>query len=882
MTDTQPRLTAALADRYVVERELGAGGMATVWLARDLKHARHVALKVLRAELGAVLGSDRFLAEIRTTANLQHPGILGLIDSGEADGLLYYVMPYVDGESLRARLEREGELPIAEAVRIAGELADALEYAHRHGVIHRDIKPENVLLQSGRPLLADFGIALAVQQAGGDRLTQTGLSLGTPQYMSPEQAAADKRVDARSDLYSLGAVTYEMLAGEAPFTAPSTQAVLMKVMTEDARSLHDLRPSVPAGVAEAVHTALAKRPADRFASTKDFAEALEAGFAQRRPDGRSTVALPAARSARRLTPVPLVVAALATVAALWGWLRPRATEVTLPPSTLAMLTPEGVGSAAGAARGLAISPDGERVLYLGQGTVGSTHIVVQRLDRLEPTVLPGTEYAFYASFAPDGNTVIFGSYSGGEAMRATLDGGKPTRMRGVSATPHTAWAPDGTLWFSDFTTGRLMHLLPDGNVVPLKAEGRSALLIQSILPDGQRALVIDATTRGGEGTLAVLELRTGRREPLLNHPVVEARYAVGFLVFARGDGALIAVPFDADAARVTGEEVQIGENVSLSGSGIAQFAVAQNGTVVYLPQQPRQLMLVNRRGEATPLLAERRSFHSPRFSPDGGRIAMDFATADGRDIWTLDRAQGTLTRVTSVQDGHDASWLPDGRSLLYTSLASGTFGVYRLRPGGGVDTVVQDERVSWTGELLPDGRTLVTQATMDPARPSGDIVQVDSAGRVTPLVASTFDEGWPAVSPDGRWLAFVSALSGQSEVYVRAISGESELVQVSLRGGSEPVWSSDGRELFYRATLQGHSELMVAAVVPGTTFAVRSRTPLFPVDAYDGSQPHANYDVSPDASSFVMVRRDIAMRLVVMQNLPELVRRRQGVARIGG
>src|SRR5215218_9691094 len=226
------RLSAALADRYRIERELGQGGMATVYLAHDLRHGRDVAIKVLHPDLGAALGADRFLSEIKTTAKLQHPHILPLLDSGSADGLLYYVMPLVTGETLRARLERERQLPVADAVRIAREVASALDYAHRQNVIHRDIKPENILLHDGQALVADFGIALAVQSASGARMTQTGLSLGTPQYMSPEQAMGDRALDARADVYALGAVAYEMLTGEPPFTGATAQSIMAKVLTE--------------------------------------------------------------------------------------------------------------------------------------------------------------------------------------------------------------------------------------------------------------------------------------------------------------------------------------------------------------------------------------------------------------------------------------------------------------------------------------------------------------------------------------------------------------------------------------------------------------------------------------------------------------------------
>jgi serine/threonine protein kinase len=270
------RLRAALEGRYRIERELGQGGMATVYLAHDLRHARQVAIKVLRPDLAAVIGAERFLREIKTLAPLQHPHILGLIDSGEVEGTAYYVMPYVDGESLRQRLLRERYLPIAEAIRIATDVAAALDYAHRHGVIHRDIKPENVLLHEGEVMLADFGIALAAKEAGGSRLTETGLSLGTPQYMSPEQATGERSQDARTDVYSLAAMVYEMLAGEPPFSGPTAQAVIAKLMTERPTRLRVVRDTVPESVDAAVAKALSKVPADRYPSAGGFAAALSA------------------------------------------------------------------------------------------------------------------------------------------------------------------------------------------------------------------------------------------------------------------------------------------------------------------------------------------------------------------------------------------------------------------------------------------------------------------------------------------------------------------------------------------------------------------------------------------------------------------------------
>src|SRR4029079_701533 len=282
MNANAERLSSALADRYRVERELGQGGMATVYLAQALRHDRKVALKVLKPELAAVLGAERFVVEIKTTAALQHPHILPLFDSGtaaspersEGTSFLYYVMPFIDGETLRAKLDREKQLSVGEAVRIATDVANALDYAHRRGVVHRDIKPENILLHEGRPLVADFGIALAVSTAADGRMTQPGLSLGTPNYMSPEQATAVKQITPRSDIYSLASVLYEMLAGEPPHGNGRAQQVISSIVTEEAPPLSQRRKSVPTNVAAAVAQALEKLPADRFDTAAEFAEAL--------------------------------------------------------------------------------------------------------------------------------------------------------------------------------------------------------------------------------------------------------------------------------------------------------------------------------------------------------------------------------------------------------------------------------------------------------------------------------------------------------------------------------------------------------------------------------------------------------------------------------
>src|SRR5512133_3027850 len=311
MHEPRSRLAAALAERYRFERELGQGGMATVYLAQDLRHHRQVAIKLMRPELSAVIGSERFLSEIRTTANLQHPHILPLFDSGEVDGVLYYAMPFVEGETLRDRLTREKQLPVADAIRITSEVAAALDYAHRHGVIHRDIKPENILLHDGSALVADFGIALAASKAGGTRITETGMSVGTPHYMSPEQAMGEREITARSDIYALGAITYEMLIGEPPFSGPTAQAIVAKVLTEEPAPLIPRRRSIPPEVEDTVLTALEKLPADRFGSAQEFAAGLSGARPSRRTAARAAHAAPPEPAWRRWLPLAIGAVALA-------------------------------------------------------------------------------------------------------------------------------------------------------------------------------------------------------------------------------------------------------------------------------------------------------------------------------------------------------------------------------------------------------------------------------------------------------------------------------------------------------------------------------------------------------------------------------------------
>ena len=437
------RLASALESTYRIERPLGAGGMATVYLATDLKHDREVALKVLRPELGAVLGAERFLAEIKITARLDHPHILTLIDSGEAGGFLYYVLPVVRGESLRQKLNREKQLGVEEALHITKHVASALDYAHKHGVVHRDIKPENILLFEGEAMLTDFGIALAVQEAGGGRLTETGLSLGTPQYMSPEQATGDRQLDARSDTYSLGAVLYEMLAGEPPVTGPSAQAMIAKLMTERPVHLRVVRPSVPENIDVAVAKALDKTPADRFGSAGEFMRALEL------PPATTTTpmvsASPATKRRSWLMGGAALVAALAGIAAFMGRGHAKAKA---PAATGYLLRDRTQLTTTGNVFGTAISGDGKQFAFINRdcSTNPCTYAVdVQDVGGAAThRILSGATAGYGLEWSPDRRNLVFdGTVSGryGIYLLSAL-GGAP---RFLSSKAAMFWAGGDSL-----------------------------------------------------------------------------------------------------------------------------------------------------------------------------------------------------------------------------------------------------------------------------------------------------------------------------------------------------------------------------------------------------------------------------------------------------
>jgi serine/threonine-protein kinase len=859
-------LSNALSDRYRIERELGAGGMATVYLAEDVRHRRRVAVKVLHPELSAVVGPERFLKEIELTASLQHPHILPLFDSGNVDGQLFYVMPFVEGETLRARLEREGQLSIEDTVRIATQVADALEYAHRHGIVHRDVKPENVLLHDGHAMVADFGIALAVRNAGGDRLTMSGISLGTPQYMAPEQAVGERTVDARADVYALAAVTYEMFAGEPPFTGPTAQAIITRLMTEHPRALTATRPSVTPGVEAVVLKGLERLPADRYASAAEFARALRTPSA--------IVAASPILARRSMAMWTLATIGIAGIALAWiAGARFAERRATLPPpSRLALLTPRLV--TAGQVmlqRQIAITPDGSTLLYVVVGSDGLPHLVKQPLADPQPTMIAGVRPGLAAPIvSADGRSFIAMAAGERQAYRYPLDGGPglPLSFPGGSSD-FTDWDDRGTIW-STPRTGTGIFRLGQGDSVGRPIARSGALRLEQMLPGGRYAIVETQGTMQSSQP-AVFDVETGELTPLGSDAVQEIHYAAGHLVYVLANGTLESAPFDADKRKLTGPAAVIATDVSISGAGVAQLALARNGTIAYIAEEPQSLVLVDRAGAARPVIADRHNYHGPRFSPDGTRIAVDFTSESGRDVWVSSVSDGTLTRATFAGDGHDAAWAPDGRFITYLSTKSNGERIYRKRWSGSdaPDTLFSSPALGYTGIWLHDGSGIVTVINDLRGNSGADIAFIENGGRgpARPLVASEFSESYPAVSPNGKWLAFASDQSGHLEVYAQSMTGDGDRVQISAGGGSEPNWSPDGSEVFYRTLGEPEPKLMSATVRTAPSLAVTARRPLFTIADIVATQPHVGYDVSPDGKAFVMVKRTPAQRIVVLQDL---------------
>jgi serine/threonine-protein kinase len=790
MTTTTSRLATALADRYRIERELGQGGMATVYLAHDLKHDRKVALKVLKPELAAVLGADRFVVEIKTTAALQHPHILPLFDSGEADGFLYYVMPFIDGETLRARLDRETQLGVDEAVRIARDVADALDHAHRHGVIHRDIKPENILLHEGRPVVADFGIALAVSAAAGGRMTETGLSLGTPHYMSPEQATGEKEITGRTDIYSLASVLYEMLAGQPPHSGGSAQQIIMKIVTEEAQLLALRRKAVPAHVSGAVAHALEKLPADRFESAAKFAEALRDPNVTMRRDrpavGRPGTAL-ASPGARWVVALGFLV-----IGGAFGWvLHTDRADASVPVTHFTISVPGGL-DVAGIVPMLAISPDGRSLAYFQDGI-----LYRRRLDRDAPEPLGAFAMGCCPQFLKDGQSMLVGN-SGrfGRDWRIVALSGGP--IANVSSRPigedivTGGWSRPGlSRRRAGDTTWTVITKLDSGGAV-------AAHMWPQLLEGGRSVLytVMGPSMMWHDTRIVLEDLTSGERTTVVNGGT-DGRYVpTGHVVYIRADGTVEAVPFDLRRRRLTGPAFTVAEGVQTGyWGGAGSFAISDAGTFAYIRGSSwrlHQLTWVDRQGKVIGHVGEPVTAEGIRLSPDE-HYAVTYVASPSADIARFDVATGEQRRLTfDAKTEDNPTWSRDGRRVTYRLIvaANDTRIVTRSADGqGAVEEIYAPGKgrsvlpLDWS----PDGSALAfDDGGLHVLHPASQRVDTVSRGRAN-----------AQFSPDGRLLAYSSEETGREEVYTISFPALTGKQQISTTGGRLPQWSARSGELFF-------------------------------------------------------------------------------------
>jgi len=877
---------------YEVVAQIGAGGMGEVYRAHDTKLARDVAIKVLPANfVNDPERLSRFQREARILAALNHTNIATIYGLEQTDGATCLVMELVPGETLAERV-KAGPLAIEEALKIAAQIAEALEAAHEKQIVHRDLKPANVkVTPEGKVKVLDFGLAKAfagdtsTEDMGNSptlsmAATMQGVILGTAAYMSPEQARG-KAVDKRTDIWAFGCVLYELLTGKQAFHGESTTEILASVLREEP-DWRALPASTPVKIRELLKRCLQKDSRQRLHDAADARIEIEEALAAPAMEELASAAKGVRALGRRaflLSLCTLLLGVAVTGLAVWN-LKPAPTLPPQPITRIVMTLPPGrvlAGFESGPA--VALSPDGTHLAYVARQ--GDTQrLYLRAMDSLlEAQPIPDTDGASFPFFSPDSQWLGF--YSSGALKKISVGGGTAVTIDNATVPVGASWGSRGMIAFAP-TAASALQQVPDagGTPQPLTRfeKGDNSQRWPEFLP-GAKAVLFSVGASAANWANAQVALQTvgmGDRRNLIQGGT-QPHYAVsGHLVYAQG-GTLMAVPFDPKRLQITGASVPVVEGVTQSiSTGAAQYTISNTGSLVYVPGgvqgAERSLVWVDRSGAEQPFAAPQHSYESPRISPDGQRIAVTFDD----QIWQYDLSRETLTRLTFAGNVNNRPvWTPDGKRIAFFSTKDGPLNLFwQLADGsGGLEKLATSDLLDVPLSFSPDAQLLAFHE-VNPMTGTDILLLRLSDRKVLPFLRTPFNESDPRFSPDGRWIAYESDESGRSEIYVQPYPGPGGKSQVSRDGGTEPVWNRNGRELFYRSG----NKMMAVEITTQPNIALGNPRVLFERQYVLATVPISNYDVSPDGRRFLMVKGDeqstTATQINVVLNWFEELKRR--------
>jgi len=851
---------------YEIQAPLGAGGMGEVYRARDTRLERTVAIKVVPEHLSSNPDAkQRFEREARAISSLNHPHICALYDVGTQDGVDFLVMEYLEGQTLADRLQK-GALPIEQVLKIGIEIADALDKAHRQGLVHRDLKPGNIMLTKAGAKLMDFGLAKPAEAAFiasasvgtptlSNRLTVEGTIVGTFQYMAPEQLEG-KDADARSDIFAFGALLYEMATGRAAFTGNSKASLIASILSSQPPGISTFEPMTPPALDWTIRTCLAKNPDERWQCFGDFVLELKwiaTGGSQLehevtlRYQYRWWVAL--------ATTMAIAVAAVCYL--LWMRTPPRLSDTT----RFVLQLPAGQSLVVPDAPALDLSPDGRYLAYIAQRS-GQQAIYLRPIDEFEAKPVPGTENGVAPFFSPDGDWLGF--IADGKLKKVPLRGGPPLAICDVQIASKASWGKNGFIVLRPvFGTGLSLVSANGGtpSVMTKLDLSRSERAHSSpeFLPSGDAVLFTIWTGVTFERPeIAVLSLKNHQQKVLVDGATSPHYVSTGHLVYEQG-GSLFAVPFDVSHLELSGTPVRLSSSPQMSTFGPiidAQLAVSTTGTMAYVPgpdttDLDRTLVWVNRKGVAVSLSDVHRPYASPRISPDGRQIAVSILESGNYQIWIYDLERGTLSRLTHEKSNALSVWSPDGKQIAFGSNLSGPANIYIVSAdgNGSPERLTSSQFAQLPSSWSKDNVLLWTEVDTTTV---GDLWALSPHGSAPPISIrrTPFDEFEPTFSPDGRFLAYVSNDSGTYEVYVQTYSGPYRRWQISTRGGFEPVWAKDGHEVFYIV----NNKMMAVPVDFQFGFHLGKPQTLFEGRYEPGLDGFPPYDVSADGKRFLFVK----------------------------